>query len=65
MKTKAKPAGESIQAFRVRQGWTVADLAERCGVSARTVEGWEGGRAPSGAARVTLRAMGWADGTVT
>ena len=53
------PAGamdyaDGLRALRAERGWSVADLAERCGVSARTVEGWEQGRPPSGPALIAL-----------
>lgn len=47
-----------VKALRVRLGLSVADLAERCGVSARTVEGWEQGRNISGPARRALELIG-------
>lgn len=43
-----------IKSARARHGLTVAQLAERVGVSPRTVEGWEQGRAISGPARLLL-----------
>jgi len=44
MKTEKIP--DIIRQIRKEKGWTVSDLAERCGVSPRTVEGWEQGRLP-------------------
>jgi DNA-binding transcriptional regulator YiaG len=43
-----------VKALRVRLNLSVADLAVRCGVSPRTVEGWEQGRSISGPARRAL-----------
>lgn len=37
----------AIKQVRKAQGWTVAQLADHCGVSWRTVQGWEMGRVPS------------------
>lgn len=45
---------DAIRGLRERRGWSVTDLATRCGVSPRTVEGWEQGRSPSGPALVAL-----------
>jgi len=44
---------------RVReyQKFTQADLAVNCGVSVRTVQGWEMGKAPSGPARLILKSL--------
>lgn len=39
-----------IKAIRRRAGLTTQQLADACGVSRRTVEGWEQGRMPSAAA---------------
>ena len=39
-----------IKALRVSLGLSTQDLAEKCGVSRRTVEGWEQGRLPDAAA---------------
>lgn len=36
---------EDIKAMRHAKQWRVADLAKLCGVSPRTIEGWEQGRA--------------------
>lgn len=35
---------EGVRAYRAHQGWTTQQLADACGVSRRTVEGWEQGR---------------------
>jgi ribosome-binding protein aMBF1 (putative translation factor) len=43
-----------IQTARQKRGWTVSDLAQRVGVSPRTVEGWEGGKVPGGPAKRML-----------
>lgn len=34
----------AVKELRHRNGWNTAALADRCGVSPRTVEGWEQGR---------------------
>jgi ribosome-binding protein aMBF1 (putative translation factor) len=39
-----------IKAVRAKLGLSTQDLAERCNVSRRTVEGWEQGRMPDVAA---------------
>jgi len=44
-----------IKAIRVKLGMSTQDLAKTCGVSRRTVEGWEQGRLPTAAA---LNVMG-------
>lgn len=44
-----------VKAIRVKLDITTAELAEKCGVSKRTVEGWEQGRMPTAAA---LNVMG-------
>ncbi len=41
---KPMDAQAGIRAIRREQGWSVAQMAEACGVSPRTVEGWEQGR---------------------
>jgi transcriptional regulator with XRE-family HTH domain len=46
---------EKIKAMRLQRGITTQQLAERCGVSRRTVEGWEQGRTPSNTALTILR----------
>jgi ribosome-binding protein aMBF1 (putative translation factor) len=35
-----------IKAIRAKRGWSTQELADKCGVSRRTVEGWEAGRMP-------------------
>lgn len=44
----------ALRQLRKEKGWSVADLADQCGVSARTVEGWEQGRMPSKPALLIL-----------
>lgn len=39
-----------IKAIRAKAGLTTRELADQCGVSRRTVEGWEMGRMPTVAA---------------
>lgn len=39
-----------IKAIRTRLGLSTQQLADLCGVSRRTVEGWEQGRSPTAAA---------------
>ncbi|MFT3992511.1 MAG: helix-turn-helix transcriptional regulator [Luteolibacter sp.] len=39
-----------IKAIRAKLGWSKQQLADACGVSPRTVEGWEMGRPPTAAA---------------
>jgi DNA-binding transcriptional regulator YiaG len=46
-----------IKQLRKSRGWTVRDLAEKTGVSPRTVEGWEQGRKPSAAALRLLKLL--------
>lgn len=57
---QAMDYADGFQALRKERGWTVAALAELCGVSARTVEGWEQGRHPRTDA--LLRLMSTIDG---
>lgn len=45
---------DGIRAIRAARGWSTDDLARRCGVSRRTVEGWEQGRLPSAPALLAL-----------
>lgn len=45
---------DGLRQLRNAKGWSVADLAEQVGVSARTVEGWEQGRMPSKPALIIL-----------
>ena len=42
--------GPGIKAIRGKLGWSTQQLADACGVSRRTVEGWEQGRMPTAAA---------------
>jgi DNA-binding transcriptional regulator YiaG len=37
----------ALRQLRKEKGWSVEYLANECGVSPRTVEGWEQGRMPS------------------
>lgn len=47
-----------VRATRMRRELSVEELAEKCGVSPRTVENWEQGRnSPGGAARKLLLAL--------
>lgn len=39
-----------IKAIRAKLDWSTQQLADACGVSRRTVEGWEQGRLPTAAA---------------
>ena len=39
-----------IKAVRAKLGWSTQQLADACGVSRRTVEGWEQERMPTAAA---------------
>lgn len=39
-----------IKAIRANLDWSTQQLADACGVSRRTVEGWEQGRLPTAAA---------------
>ncbi len=49
-------AQQGIRAIRREQGWSVAQMAEACGVSPRTVEGGEQGRyAPTKPALLALK----------
>ena len=49
--------GRSIQAVRERFGLSTTELAKELGVAKRTVEGWEGGRMPSGPIIVLLQRL--------
>lgn len=44
----------ALRQLRKDKGWSVSDLADQVGVSARTVEGWEQGRLPSKPALIIL-----------
>lgn len=46
-----------IKAIRAKLGWGTQQLADACGVSKRTVEGWEQGRMPSAAALNVMAAL--------
>lgn len=48
---------DGFRQVRQLQGWSTADLAEKLGVSARTVEGWEQGRMPSKPALIILSSL--------
>ena len=48
---------DDIKAMRHAKQWRVADLAKLCGVSPRTIEGWEQGRAIRPAMVAVLRNM--------
>ena len=49
------PGPEDVQGLRRMLGWSVSDMAEWCGVSPRTVEGWEQGRPVSEPAAQRIR----------
>ena len=49
--------GPGIKAARAALGLTAAQLAETCGVSERTMNGWEQGRMPSAAALNVLEKL--------
>lgn len=49
--------GPGIKAARATLGLTAAQLAETCGVSERTMNGWEQGRRPSTAALNVLEKL--------
>ena len=49
--------GPGIKAARTQLGFSVAQLAETCGVSERTLNGWEQGRMPSTAALNVLEKL--------
>lgn len=46
-----------IKAIRDKAGLTTQALADLCGVSRRTVEGWEQGRMPTAAALNVMAAL--------
>ncbi len=48
---------KEIREIRRARHWSVADLALKIGVSARTVEGWEQGRPVSLPAQMLLRRL--------
>jgi len=45
---------DGLRQLRKEKGWSVIDLADQVGVSARTVEGWEQGRTPSKPALIII-----------
>jgi DNA-binding transcriptional regulator YiaG len=45
---------KEIQKLRDKLNLTQKQLAEKCGVSIRTVQGWEQGNPPSGSAKIIL-----------
>jgi transcriptional regulator with XRE-family HTH domain len=47
--------GPGIQAIRRHLGMSTQEFAAACGISRRTVEGWEQGRMPNGAALVAMQ----------
>lgn len=42
--------GPGIKTIRMNLRWSTQQMADACGVSRRTVEGWEMGRMPTAAA---------------
>lgn len=48
---------DGVRQIRRSFGWSVSDLAERCGVSPRTVEGWEQGRPVSTPALLLMQQL--------
>jgi DNA-binding transcriptional regulator YiaG len=46
---------DGIKWLREKLNFSVKDLAEKCGVSPRTVEGWEQGRLPSKSALLLMQ----------
>jgi DNA-binding transcriptional regulator YiaG len=51
------PTSEGIREIRRRLGISAADLASSCGVSRRTVEGWEQGRPVSKAPMLLMAGL--------
>ena len=51
---KSEPAPEWVKQIRAELGLSTSELAAKCGVSRRTVEGWEGGKPLPNMARMTL-----------
>jgi len=45
---------DGLKRLRAIMGWSRAELAEKCGVKPRTVDGWEGGKPVSGPALKAL-----------
>jgi putative transcriptional regulator len=61
-----EPPLPDVRALRLRLGLSQAEFAQRFGLSARTVQQWEQGRAiPDRPARVLLRVIAYAPQTVT
>ncbi len=48
---------DGVRQIRKNRNLTVSDLAAHCGVSPRTVEGWEQGRLPSKPALLLIQAL--------
>jgi DNA-binding transcriptional regulator YiaG len=48
---------KDIQALRAKLVLTQSALAAKCGVSTRTVQGWEQGKPPSGSAKIILSVL--------
>ncbi len=48
---------DGVRQLRKEHGWSVRDLADHCGVSPRTVEGWEQGRLPSKPALLLMQKL--------
>ena len=46
-----------IRRLRKLKDWSIKDLADKCGVSPRTVEGWEQGRTPSKSVLLLLQKL--------
>lgn len=44
----------AIRKLCILKGWTYQDLADKCGVSKRTAEGWGQGRLPSKSALLLI-----------
>jgi DNA-binding XRE family transcriptional regulator len=48
---------DGVRMLRRMMGWSVEELGERCGVSPRTVQGWEQGRNISGESLHAIKAI--------
>lgn len=48
---------DGVRQLRRQFEWSVRDLADHCGVSPRTVEGWEQGRLPSRPALLLMQKL--------
>jgi DNA-binding transcriptional regulator YiaG len=48
---------DGVRQLRQQFCWSVRDLADHCGASPRTVEGWEQGRLPSKPALLLMQKM--------